>query len=164
MIESRMEDIGQALLEWFTPRVSSLGFVSFAWHPQMRSGPVYPPSPRTQCPRAYLRIGQAGYVPGRTLGCQEATVICQCSIWVELREMPGQQHQRLLVAALDVFQTALLQAEWRFEGLPVDNLVELKATSSEFRIADELDHPLDDPALRVSSGELTLILEGRLRS
>lgn len=163
MIESRVEDIGQALIGWFSSRVSSLNLVSFAWHPQMRSDPVYPSDPRTQCPRAYLRVTQAGYVPGRTLGCQEATLVCQCSIWIQFRQQAGQQHQRNMVAALDVFQTALLQAEWRFDGLAVEDLSELTATSSEFRVLNEMDHPFEDPALRVSSGELTLILEGRLR-
>ena len=161
-LESRVEDVGTALIAWFASRVTSLGLVSFDWHDHMRSEPSYPCQPRTLCPRAYLRLTQTGHTLGNLIGCDSSALVYQCSIWVQLRQTPGQQHQRLLAAALDVFQTALIQAEFDLSGLAVTDLIELKAEPSQGVVFNELDHPLGDPDLRVSSGEINLTLVGRL--
>lgn len=162
-LESRIEDIGDALISWFSPRVSSLGLVTFTWHPHMRANPSYPHNPRTACPRAYLRANRVGHIPGKTIGCTTAEIIYQCSIWLQMRQTPGQAHQKLLIAGIDVFHTALIQSEWRFDGISVPSLQELTAQPAEGVVFDELDHPLGDPALRISSAEIAMTLTGRLR-
>ena len=164
-LESVVEKIGTALIAWFAPRVTSLGLVSFEWHPHMRGAPTYPADPRAHCPRAFLRVSRVGHSEGAGgIGCNTAGMVLQLSIWLQLRQTPGEAHQRRIVAGLDIFQTALLQSGWRFEGMDVDQLYDLVVKPAEGVVYDELEHPLGDPALRVSSGETSLLLEGKIRS
>lgn len=162
-IESKVEALGSALLAWFEPRLANLGLVSIGWQRHMRGAPVYPADPREQCPRAFLRVSRVGHVEGETLNCATAGVTLQLSLWLQLRQTPGEEHQRRLVSGLDVLQSALLKGEWNFPGLEVETLDNLAAEPAEGVVYDEIEHPLGDPQLRVSSGETSLLLTGRLR-
>lgn len=162
MLESRAEEVGTALIAWFAPKVSSLSLVSFDWHPHMRSEPSYPCDPRNLCPRAYLRLTQTGHTLGDTIGCDNSALVYQCSIWLQLRQTPGEAHQKILVQGMDVFQTALIQANFDLSGLSVADVVEMDAEPSQGVVFNELDHPLGEPGLRVSSGEINLTLVGKL--
>lgn len=162
-IESKVEEIGSALVSWFASRVASLSLVSLAWHPHLRGNPTYPADPRQDCPRAFLRVSRIGYVPGKSLSCKTAGFALQLSIWVQLLQTPGKEHQRLIASAVDVFQSALIRSEWKFPTINVDGLYELTAQPAETVIYDELEHPLGEPGLRVSQAETTLTLTGELR-
>lgn len=161
-IESRMKDIGDALIAWYAARVTSLNLVSFDWAKGMKAQPSYPCNPRTQCPRAFLRVYRGDHLHADTLGCDGAKFIYACSIWLQLRQTPGQDHQEIMVAALDVFNTAIIQAKFDLQSLPVTGLIKLDVLPNQAVVYDELDHPLLDPALRVSVGEINLTLDGEI--
>lgn len=163
-LTSEAEPLGSALIEWFRPRVAPLELASFRWHPQMKTGPTYPASPREDCPRAFLRVSRIGYVDSSSLSCDTASLAYQLSIWLQFRQEPGSQHQRQLVSAIDLFQTAMLRSKWRFEGLPVPGLIDLKVApaSSTGIVVEEMSHPLGEAALRVSTAQISLVLEGEI--
>lgn len=164
-LQSRIEDVGDALVAWLTPKLSSLSLVSIDWSDQMRDEPSYPCDPRTELPRVRLRLVQSAHTEGDVMGCASAGFIYQMEIWLQLRQTPGNEHQRLLVQGIDLIDTALIQENLNLtNALGIDELyiakVEPPATSVPFT---EQDHPLGDPQLRVSSSSTTWTIAGFIR-
>lgn len=168
-VTSQMKVIGDELISWWSPQVAGLSLVSFDWTDQMRAQPAYPCDPRTECPRAFLRMFQQEFTYSTNLGCDETIFRYAVSLWLQLRQTPGQDHQELLVTALDTFVQPLITADYDLSsaGLSVTGLVDLRVPSEDsvrVVVYDELEHPLRDPELRVSTGEVNFTLFGRLRA
>lgn len=73
------------------------------------------------------------------------------------------------MTALDTFVQPLITADYDLSsaGLSVTGLVDLRVPSEDsvrVVVYDELEHPLGDPELRVSTGEVNFTLFGRLRA
>lgn len=162
-LSAKLEPIGTALMSWLAPRLLDLGLASCGWARHSRGAPPYPADPRAELPRAFLRVSQAGHAPGRTIGCENAGMVLQVQVWLQLLQVPGQQHHRLMASAMDVMQTAIMRGDWAFPGLDVEGVYSLKAVSTETQVFEDVDHPLGDPELRVSSSQTSILLEGSLR-
>jgi hypothetical protein len=80
------------------------------------------------------------------------------SLWYYRKQTPGQSHQELLMADLKTIHEVILgsycPSELRSAGCEF-----IQAT--EVVIHDELTHPMGDPKLRVSAGELVLQITAR---
>lgn len=160
----KWKELGDALLTQWNTTATNAG-INLAWARGMRAQPSYPCNPRTDCPRARLRVSEEGHLPSATLGCVNARAAFEYrySLWVQLRQTPGQQHQTLLLAALAAFRDTLLQGGFA-PDLGVSGINKLQVTTLIGAVFDELDHPLLDPALRVSTGEIRITLTGEIRS
>jgi hypothetical protein len=82
---------------------------------------------------------------------------------VQLKQTPGQQHQTLLLTALSRFRDAILAGGFTPE-LGVAGVRAVQIDVLTLVVLDELDHPLGDPGLRVSTGELRITLSGQIRA
>lgn len=165
-LESRMKPIGDALIAWWAPQVSSLSLVRFDWSKQMNVQPAYPCNPRTQCPRVALRMFVHEDTYADQLGCSAYLFRYQVSLWLQLQQTVGDDHQELLVAALDTLKNPLLAVDYDLSSLSVTGLVDLRVDQDipvNTVVYDELNHPLGDPSMRVSTGELNFTLIGRIR-
>lgn len=165
-LESRMKPIGDALISWWSPQVSSLSLVSFDWAKQMNVQPAYPCNPRTACPRAFLRMFTHEDTYADQLGCSAYLFRYQVSLWLQLQQTVTEDHQELLVTALDTLKNPLLAVDYDLSGLSVTGLVDLRVDQDipvNTVVHDELNHSSGRPGLRVSSGELNFTLIGRIQ-
>lgn len=163
-LTSQAEAVGDALITFLSSRLTSLGLVSFDWADHMRDQPVRPCNPRTECPRGFLTLVQLAHNEAEQIGCSSARFVYQFSIWIQLRQTPGQEHQRLMVQALDLVATALLQENFNLTNeLGISELLNVKVEPADGLPFTELDHPLEDPQLRVSVGESAWTLSGEIR-
>lgn len=163
-LESEILAIGNGIMTWMTPYLSSLSLVSFDWADQMRDDPVYPCNPRVDCPRAFLKLIQSSPRQGETIGCANALFTLQLNLWVQLRQTPGQDHQELLIAAIEKVETAFLQQEFDLtEVVGVNSIYRLVTDTVDTIPFTELEHPLGDPQLRVSTSGTQIILAGAMR-
>lgn len=160
----KWKELGDGLLAYWAAAASAAG-IDIGWARGMRANPSYPCSPRTDCPRARLRVTEEAHSPPTTLGCagSKAAFAYQYGLWIQLRQTPGQQHQTLLLAAMDGFRDVLLQGALA-PDLGVAGVNLLKVETLIGVVYDEMDHPLGDPALRVSTGEIRVTLGGEIRS
>ena len=113
-LTSQIVPVGDRFKTWLSGETSELNLNSFDWHRHMRDNPSYPANPRTACPRGFIRLDQAGHTAapdGATLGCATAGFVYQFSLWLQYRQTPGQQHQRLLALGIDVIHTAILRED-----------------------------------------------------
>lgn len=167
-VTSKMKPVGDGIIAWWAPQVSSLSLVTFDWSKQIRNQPSYPCNPRTECPRVQLRLFTHEDTYGDTLGCDGTIFRYTVSLWLQLRQTPGEDHQELLLAALDTLKNPLLAVEYDLgDEISVAGLVDLKVIDSDSVntvVYDELNHPFGDPALRVSTGEINFPLTGQLRA
>lgn len=161
-LQARTKDLCDAVIAWWTPYVSSLSLASFDWDTQMVANQsVAPCNPRTECPRAVLRLFRNDDDFAASFSCPASSFVLNASIFLQLRQTPGQAHQELLAAALDTFATPLLQAKF-IPDLGLSWLSKLKISPLSRVIYDEIKHPLGDPTLTVSVGELNLTMIGEL--
>lgn len=160
-LKGKFKQIGTSLLAWWGAHVSvqALGLASLEWQKHMQPSPVFPADPAADLPRAYLRAYIEDYAWAATLGCDVVDFTYRFSIWVQLLQTPGQEHQQLLLDAIAAFRDPILQAGFRPElgvaGLELRSIVPTQGV-----VQDETVHPLG--ALRVSNGELNVTLTGRL--
>lgn len=69
-----------------------------------------------------------------------------------------------MVQALDLVATALLQENFNLTNeLGISELLNVKVEPADGLPFTELDHPLEDPQLRVSVGESAWTLSGEIR-
>lgn len=162
MVAAKWVEIGNAILNYWGPTATDTGY-SLGWARGMRANPSYPCNPRTECPRARLRAGEMAHTQPTTIGCkgQKANFAYSYSLWVQRLQVPGQQHQTLLMADLQQFHDAFMAAGFE----PILNVVGTESVLIDVLVGtvfDELDDPLGDPALRVSGGEIRITITGRL--
>lgn len=143
--------IGEALLEYLRVRLAALELASIDWAAGVHPHPSYPANPRTACPRLLLRAYTNDITPVASQGHDFGLTF---SLFYQRRQTPGQAHQEVLLREMLLIEEALLQ---RF------NPGNTKAAGADFCrptqmvIHDEQRHPrIDDPALRVSVGELVI--------
>lgn len=161
-LEPRGRDLGDALLSWWSPQVDALGLTCFSWSKQMTAQPGYPCNPRTECPRVLFRMYRMDHDDGKTM-CQTAFTYV-CSAWYQRRQVPGENHQALLVADLDALQKPLTDAKLVLTNvLSRDWIRNLQVIQCQALVRDELKHPKGDPSMTVSVGEVNLILEGEYK-
>ena len=163
-LTGKWKELGDALLAQWSTTATNAG-IDLGWARGMRGQPSYPCSPRTDCPRARLRVSEEGHSMAPGLGCagQKAAFEYRYSLWVQLRQTPGEEHQTLLLAALASFRDVLLQGGF-VPDFGVSGVHKLQVTTLIGAVFDELDHPLSNPALRVSTGEIRITLTGEIRS
>ena len=152
--------VGDALVSYLSSNLTSLGLVSCSWVAGMRSEPVYPANPRTDCPLLRLRLYTADLAPGTVKQSTDVTV--QASLYYYRRQTAGQAHQTLLLSALETI-AELFTGDWRPSGIEaLPGIALYSVVPRQMVIHDEMPHPLgDDPAMRVSVGELVLAITYR---
>lgn len=146
--------IGDALIGWHAPKIASAGITltSYDWRRNQATDPIYPADPVTTCPRIVLRLLTEDNValPGQGVDFDFAM-----SLYYYRLQVPGQQHQRLLIAEVERIKEPLLG---RYTPEPVkmagaDYLAPIQTTYH-----GELRHPrIDDPARRVSVAEIVIV-------
>lgn len=94
--------------------------------------------------------------------CDTSKILYSASIWLQLRQTPGDDHQEIMVAALDTLITPIIQANYNLEGI-ASWLRVLNALPNQGVVYDELKHPLGDPSMTVSVGEVNITLDGEIR-
>lgn len=163
-LAGKWKEVGDQLLTIWASAASA-GSINLAWSRGMRAVPSYPCNPRTQCPRARLRVDTEGDSVSSVLGCANtvANFVYSYGLTVQLRQTPGQQHQTLLINALSRFRDAILAGGFTPE-LNVLGVRNVQIDVLTLTVLDELDHPLGDPGLRVSTGELRITLSGQVRA
>lgn len=165
-LRSKFHVVGPALIDFWLPYVEIAGAgIDVIWAPGMRGAPAYPCSPREQLPRAFLRASRAEHEKGSVLGagrCSTSLYRYQYSLWLQLRQTPGEHHQDKLLAATAIFIDAMLDVGLVPE-LNVDGIIDMTIENQLVAvIRDEQDHPSREPALRVSNAEISLSLIGTL--
>lgn len=147
-------DPGKAIWDGLITDLTPLSLSNFAaywgWDKDLRPHPRYPVDPVADCPlwlfRDYTATHQA--MTGGTTRYD-----LRGSIWVYLKQTPGQAHQELMETLLKALSDFFLG---NF------NPTAMRAAGSEFVIPlervvhDLLEHPLGEPKLRVTCGELAL--------
>lgn len=160
-LEGKFAEVGTALISWWAGHapVQALGLVSLAWQGHMQPSPVFPCDPVASLPRAYLRAYTEEYSRGTSLGCgaTSAKFVYRYSLWVQLRQTPGQSHQTLLLAALAPFRDAILQSNF-VPSLNVPGAYIENVTPAQGVVHDEMIHPLG--SIRVSVGEINITVLG----
>jgi len=143
--------IGEAVLEYLRVRLAPLNLTSIDWARGVTPHPSYPTNPRTACPRLLMRAYTTDDTPVATQGHD---IDLTFSLFYQRRQTPGQAHQEVLLREMKLIHEAMLQ---RF------NPGNTKAAGADFCrptqlvIHDQQSHPrIDDPALRVSVGELVI--------
>ena len=166
-LTSQIVPVGDRFKTWLSGETSELNLNSFDWHRHMRDNPSYPANPRTACPRGFIRLDQAGHTAapdGATLGCATAGFVYQFSLWLQYRQTPGQQHQRLLALGIDVIHTAILREDLDLSAaLDLYPVYEVEVELLQSTVFTEMDHEWGDPALRVSVAQTSFLLSGTLR-
>lgn len=153
--------LGDALLTFLSANLTSLGLVSCAWAQQMSPEPVYPANSRTDCPLIRLRhltVDQPQGVP-QNASLYDYTM----SLYYYRRQTPGQAHQSLLIADLETIHNLFASVLWQPAGMvAVAGQSFYHVMPRQLVVHNELRHPLaDDPALRVSCGELVLTIRSK---
>lgn len=167
-LQGKFKEVGQGLLTWWASQssVQALSLVRLDWARGMRAQPAYPCNPRTQCPRGLLRAFRADHTRAERIGCPGgyALFVYNYSLWVQLKQTPGQDHQELLLDALAAFRDPLLQTNFDvLNTLNVAGLHRLEVQTIQEAVYDELDHEFGDPNDRVSTGEINFTLTGEVR-
>ncbi len=133
------------------PSIQVLSFVGgVKWAKGVQNEPVYPSNPLADCPMLTVRMYQDDVGAGRTAGASKADAVY--SLWVKLRQTPGQDHHQILVGVMETIINTLM-GNWR--------PAQLAGTygaypASPQTIHEDLRHEFDDPSLRVSVGEIAL--------
>lgn len=154
---STWSQIGNALLAWLTPQLSTLNPAParVGWDKSLERSPRYPTEPRTDCPRILLRAAEdrVELLTGR--GQRDNFAM---SLFVQLRQVPGDNHQTKLLDYVEQL-TALFVGAPNAAGLCAAGIQLL--TIERVIIHDEQHHEFDEPALRVSLAEVQLEIEAR---
>lgn len=147
-----ISEVIDGLVTWLTPQLSSLSPAPayLGWDKSMGAKPSYPTKPTTDCPRILIRVRddlenlQAGRVHKFALSID---------LIVQLRQTPGQNHQKLLIEYMDAIREPFLTnaATLALCSLGIE-FVQVARGS----VLDELRHPFDEPRLRVSTGKIEI--------
>lgn len=166
-LTGKYKELGTALLTWWTPQVSSLSLVSLDWQKGMTAQPAYPCNPVTQCPRAFLRAFRGDHARASKFGCGGtlARYVYNYSLWVQLQQTPGQDHQEILLDALALFRNPIIQQNFNpLNELGVAGVTLLDVTPLQEVVFDEVNHEFGHPDLRVSQGELNITFVGEVQA
>lgn len=142
--------IAVATVAWVGPQITSLSLVTHAIDRGMMAHPQYPANPVTDCPKLVLRIYKGDIVGRPNLGIDWDYAM---SYWLYRRQTPGQNHQQLLLADLQTLENLFLG---NFGPMAIRNAGADFIAPVQSVVHDELNHPLGEPRLRVSVGELVL--------
>lgn len=143
--------IGEALLEYLRVRLADMDLATIDWARGVGPHPSYPANPRTACPRLLLRAYTTDITPVASQGHDFGMTF---SLFYQRRQTPGQAHQEVLLREMKLVEEALLQ---RFNPGNTKGAGADFCRPTQMVIHDEQRHPrIDDPALRVSVGELVV--------
>jgi hypothetical protein len=147
--------IAQALATHLAASLTSLSLASCNVDRSNMPHPRYPANPVTLLPAIFVRPYKSDMDALTNQGAKWAQTF---SIWYYRKQTPGQAHGELLLADLKTIHEVLLSPY---------NPTAVRNAGSEFMQAvqivahDELSHPLGDPKLRVSVGEIVLSITAR---
>lgn len=148
-------NVGDALVAWLSPQLSSLGLVSVAWDQGTSKAPTNPIDPRTECPRLRLRFDTNDIELFPNQG-QVETV--SGSLWLQVRQAIGDDHHKRLVATAGLIAEKFLRQQ-RPSGLESVGVEFMHLVRVNY--ADPVEHPLEDPSLRVSVAEIQFEIRAR---
>ncbi len=157
---THIKAVCDAMVSHLSTSLASLGMKSCAWSAGTRAEPVYPANPRTDCPLLRLRLYTADVRPGKVK--QTTDVVLKASVYYYQRQTPGSAHQAAIVTVLETIVDTLA-GDWRPSEVDALSGISLYSVAPEQVVVhDEMTHPLgDDPAMRVSVGEVSLAITYR---
>ena len=166
-----MDEISNALVAFVRPYVvgtvvptDANFYVARAAAITNREDLVYPANPRVDLPRIRLRVENCTISAAATQAGTVSDFQFQGSFWLQQRQTPGQNHQRLLMQGLKRISAPFLG---RFQPAQILNIPHLQAWTTvpaTTNVYDDLRHEWDDPTLRVSVGQVQVLLTGRVRT
>jgi hypothetical protein len=129
----------------------------------IRPDPLYPANPRVDCPRIRLRLTSlsADPVVGRAGSVADSEFLA--SFWIYLLQIPGVDHQRHLSTAVSLVSKPFIGNFQPVAMASIPNLVDYGTVPVVSIYHPEINHPLGDPALRVSVAEVQFKLTLRVR-
>lgn len=145
--------ISLALVDWLStqPLVDGLNLVQLQLDPSNRPHPRYPVDPVSDLPALIIQnhTGQNT----RTVNNGRDSIY-QLSAYIYMLQTPEDHHQQTLQNAMRTVETVLLRNPRPFA---LETAGAQMMTPGKVDYPDELPHPLvDDPALRVSVGEILI--------
>lgn len=157
--------IAQNLINYVKPRIAAVTTnVRVSRHTRRDLSEIYPANPRADLPRVTFvlendetapSVAQAGYT-------SEFTV--QGSLWVQIKQTPGQDHHKRLSNAVDVVNACFLG---HFQPATLSGIEGLTVYTSVPTISNlypDQQHDYEDPAMRVSIARIQLQIKGRTRT
>lgn len=156
--------LGDALISFLSAGLTSLNLVSCGWAPGMRGEPLPPAKPSADCPMLRLRLFTVEAPRGLP---QNATLYDYTwGLYYYRQQTPTQSHQTLLVDDMEVIHDLFAGVLWQPPGLvAVSGQSFYYVQPRQLVIHNEIPHPLvDDPAQRVSCGELVLTMQSKSTS
>ncbi len=123
----------------------------------------YPPNPYLLCPSLQLRLYTSEVSPGPPVAGTAHNATYRFSLWYYRRQTRGQSHQELLIQDLETIANP-----WTIDRLfpaqfsAITGFKPLRATSPGYTVYSEIRHEFDHPNLRISVGEVQVVLEGRI--
>lgn len=147
--------VGDALITWLGPQLTSLGMVSVAWDQGTSKAPTTPIDPRTECPRLRLRFDTNDIELSPSDSQRD---IVQGSLWLQIRQAIGDDHHKRLVATAGLIAEKFIRQQ-RPDGLQSVGVEYMQLTRVNY--SDPVEHPLEDPSLRVSVAEIQFEIRAR---
>lgn len=162
----RSVEVGDAILLFLTPMDVELSLVHRrrVWSLLDPTG-ILPPNPYINCPAILLRDYSGTLAPGGPVGGLRHAVTYTYSIIYLLQQTLNADHNR--VVAVDVDKIWDLFTLARLDPtaiIAVPGFLPRRVYPANRTIHQSLAHEFSDPRLRVSVGELQIIVEGDISS
>lgn len=147
--------ITEELATYLSSNLASLSLVSCAVDKGVAPHPRYPANPVAMLPAVFVRAYTSEV---EALTNQGAKWQQSVSVWYYRKQTASQNHQQLLMADLKTIHEVLLQ-DYCPTALGSAGAEFVQAT--EIVVHDEISHPMGEPRLRVSVGEILLKITAR---
>lgn len=130
-----------------------LGAHTARWAKDGYREPQYPADPVTDCPILDLAMSSEPMTPA---GAGMTDAVWGGSLWLKLRQTPGQEHHTLIVQGQETVKNAILALTTPRSGAlaAVTGISLAGAFITGSKIHPTLRHDFDDPRLRVSVAEI----------
>lgn len=152
------KQLGDALIAHLTGEATVTAIATPAWSRHMAEEPTYPIAPATDCPSITLELHTEDIKPKPLRGGMGSLITLSGSLWIKRLQVPGQQHQTLLIADAEAVMNTLL-GNWRpTEFIDVAGQTNFGITFDNPRLEAELRHPLGDPSRTVSVCRIPFII------
>jgi len=169
---AEVEKISRALVETIKPFVvtevvPSNSKVTLAYScqsPEQAESQNYPADPRTDCPRIRFHLEDWTLEPATvSSGGQLSQLSIVGSFWVQLLQVPGQDHLGRLLRALQRISHAFLGNFNPALVVAVPGIISWEVTPISSGVVGEIEHDFKDPNLRISVGRVQIKFSGRIK-
>lgn len=159
----QISKIAQYLVDYVAPRVAITN-VRVSRHTRRDLSDVYPANPRADLDRITFCVENDGTGPTAAQAGHTSEFTIQGSLWVQMRQTPGQDHHKRLSNMVDTINSCFLG---HFQPASLANIVGLVVYTSVPAITNlypDQQHDFEDPAMRISVARIQMQIQGRTRT